>query len=152
MRDLTIRRATIDDLEAVVPLFDAYRQFYRQPPDLGRAREFLRERLSQRDTMVFVAALEHEAELAGFTQLFPTFTSVSTGRAWILNDLYVAPQFRRQKVARALLERAGEHARQTGALYLELATEVSNGPAQRLYQSLGWTLQSGFYHYQLRIR
>src|SRR5207245_4565274 len=65
MRDLTIRRATIDDLEAVVPLFDAYRQFYRQPPDLGRAREFLRERLSQRDTMVFVAALEHEAELAG---------------------------------------------------------------------------------------
>lgn len=45
----TIRRATQDDLDLVAPLFDAYRQFYAQPSDLQRARDWLRERLQHGD-------------------------------------------------------------------------------------------------------
>jgi ribosomal protein S18 acetylase RimI-like enzyme len=148
---LRIRRATVDDVEALAPLFDGYRQFYRQPSDLSRARAFLLDRLSRSESVVYLAEIEGRASPVGFTQLYPSFTSVSTGRAWILNDLYVSPDARRYGVGRALLDRARDHAVETGAIYLELATEVSNATAQRLYESLGWVREVGFHHYTLRV-
>lgn len=42
-----IRRATAEDLGALVPLFDAYRQFYRQPSALAQARQFLMDPFEQ---------------------------------------------------------------------------------------------------------
>jgi hypothetical protein len=44
-RPILVRRATVADLDVVAPLFDAYRQFYAQPADLGVARSFRVERL-----------------------------------------------------------------------------------------------------------
>ena len=52
-------------------------------------------------------------------------------------------------VARALLRAAESHARATGACGLELATAHTNTPAQRLYESLGWQLDTTFRHYEL---
>jgi hypothetical protein len=40
-----VRQATIFDVDLLAPLFDAYRQFYRQPSDLELARQFLFDRL-----------------------------------------------------------------------------------------------------------
>lgn len=34
---VTVRQATIFDLDVVAPLFDAYRQFYRKPADQERS-------------------------------------------------------------------------------------------------------------------
>ena len=42
---ITVRRATIADLDRLVQLFDAYRQFYRRPSDPEGARRFLAERM-----------------------------------------------------------------------------------------------------------
>lgn len=42
--EVKVRQATVEDLDLVVPLFDAYRQFYRQPSDTERARRFLLDR------------------------------------------------------------------------------------------------------------
>ena len=146
-----IRRATVDDAPAIAPLLDAYRQFYRRPSAPALAERCLRERLTNGESVVFVAALEGRAGLAGFTQLYPVFSSVSIGRAWILNDLYVDPSSRRHGVGRALLERARQHGVETGAKYLELATEITNLPGQRLYESLGWEREREFYHYELPL-
>ena len=38
-QNIFVRRATLADLELIVPLFDAYRQFYEQAQDLALARE-----------------------------------------------------------------------------------------------------------------
>jgi hypothetical protein len=54
---ITVRKATITDLDLVAPLFDAYRQFYRQPPDLELARQFLSERLQRGESIILLAAL-----------------------------------------------------------------------------------------------
>src|SRR6185437_10339903 len=106
-----IRRASMPDLPRVAELFDAYRQFYGQPADPDGARQFLRERLQAADSVILVA--EKEKRLAGFVQLYPSFSSVSMKRLWILNDLFVAPAHRRGAVARALMAAAEDFARAT---------------------------------------
>ena len=87
---VSIRQATVADADLVAPLFDAYRQFYRQPADLPRARRFLAERLSQRQSTVLVAEAA-EGEILGFVQLYPCFSSIRAAPVFILSDLFVAP-------------------------------------------------------------
>ncbi len=127
----------MQDLDALAALFDAYRQFYAQPPDLARARAFLGERMVRDESVLLLA--EHAGAAAGFVQLYPLFSSVRTGRIWQLNDLFVAAHARRHGVARALLRAACEHGRATGALGLQLETMPDNRAAQALYRSEGWT-------------
>ena len=139
---VTVRPATAVDLDALAALFDGYRQFYAQPADRVRARAFVKERLVAGDTVFLVA--EAGSALVGFTHLFPSFSSVAARRLWILNDLFVAPDARRQGVAEALMEAAEAHGRATGAARLVLQTAVDNAPAQALYRRLGWTAADGF--------
>lgn len=146
---MIIRRAGLTDLEQVAPLFDAYRQFYNQPADPGRARTFLRERLERGDSVILLAVDEDRP--LGFTQLYPLFSSISCRPLWLLNDLYVAPDARRRGVARMLMDHARDHAVETGACGLELATAHTNAQAQQLYESLGYELDRDFRHYELRV-
>lgn len=146
--ELTVREAGPDDLEALVPLFDGYRLFYRQNSDLEGARSFLGARLERGESRIFLAELEGRA--VGFVQLFPSFSSVSMRRLWVLNDLFVAPDARKVGVARALMDRARALAIETGAKGLILETEPHNAPAKKLYEDLGWTLD-GTDHYELLV-
>ena len=131
-----IRRATLDDLDHVAPLFDAYRRFYGQAADVGRAKDFLRERLQRGESAILLAMQDGSA--LGFTQLYPIFSSVRTARTWLLNDLYVVEQARRGGVARALLDAAADFARAQGAAGLMLETMRDNAPARALYRAAGW--------------
>jgi hypothetical protein len=76
MTDIRIVRAARNELEDLVPLFDAYRQFYGQRSDPAAAREFLRDRLERDESVIYVAYADGR-EAAGFTQLYPSFSSVS---------------------------------------------------------------------------
>ena len=147
---IQIRQATIHDLDALAPLFDGYRQFYRQPADLARAREFLAERFRHRESRILLAR-NGQGEAVGFTQLYPLFSSVRTVRTWLLNDLFVVADARRQGVAAALLTAAAEHARALGAASLSLSTALDNTPAQALYESLGWQRDRQFCEYGLTL-
>src|SRR5262245_64799943 len=99
---VTVRQATIADLDLVAPLFDAYRQFYRKPADLALAKRFLLERFQHNESIIFVATGEDGAAL-GFVQMFPSFSSGAAARILILNDLFVIPGARRMGVGRLLL-------------------------------------------------
>lgn len=134
---VTVRRIDEADLDSVAPLFDAYRQFYAQPADLARAREWLRERLHRDESVILLA--ERDGMAVGFTQLYPMFSSVRTVRIWILNDLYVDAASRRGGVARALLDAAAEFARDDGAARLMLETGRDNLAARALYRAAGWS-------------
>ena len=147
---VSIRQATVADADLIAPLFDAYRQFYRQPADLPRARRFLAERLSQRQSTVLVAEAT-DGEAFGFVQLYPCFSSIRAAPVFILSDLFVAPSARGGGVGRLLMEAAARFARATGAVGLELATARTNVPAQRLYESLGWQRDEVFYQYGLDL-
>ena len=135
-----IRRATDADLDAVTPLFDAYRRFYGQSGDLPRARAFLAARMQAGESVVLLAARDGAA--VGFTQLFPIFSSVRTARMWVLNDLYVDAVARRGGVARSLLDAAVRFARDDGAVRIVLETSADNAAARALYRGAGWQEES----------
>lgn len=148
---MQIIRATDSHLEQLVPLFDGYRVFYKQPSDPQKARLFLRERIANGESVIFAAA-DDAGELLGFTQLYPLFSSVSASRVWLLNDLYVAPEARRQGVARALMEAARKFGKETGANGVALETGIDNTQAQALYEQLGYVRQEGTWWYFLGIK
>lgn len=146
MSGVKTRLARIEDLDCVAALFDAYRQFYRQPPDLPLARRFIRERMDRRESVIFVAE-DDAGRLVGFTQLYPTFCSVRAAPTFVLYDLFVAPGARGTGAGRALMQAAEAHATSSGAARLELSTAKTNTVAQALYESQGWTRDELFYVY-----
>jgi GNAT superfamily N-acetyltransferase len=148
-RDFEIVRASQEHLDLVVPLFDGYRRFYGQHRDPEGAHGFLLERMARGESVLFLAV--RGADGLGFTQLYPSFSSVSMKRLWILNDLFVAPEARRRGVAVALLEEARGLAVETRSRGLELATATDNLSAQRLYEGLGWKRDDAFHHYSLSV-
>lgn len=144
-----IRYAHLDDLPVLAPLFAAYRTFYAQPYDEERALHFLRDRLSQLESVVLLAQVEGAA--VGFIQLYPAFCSIAAARIWILSDLFVSPAARGLGVAKALMRKATSFATQTGAVRLELSTAHTNVNAQALYESLGYELDTSWRYYSLPV-
>jgi GNAT superfamily N-acetyltransferase len=142
--------ANTDHLESLSILFDQYRVFYERVSDLEAAKGFLRERFKHNDSVVFAA--KDNGEIIGFTQLYPSFSSVSMKRVWILNDLYVKESHRRQKAATLLINAAQEYAKESGAIRVILATHISNKSAQKLYELKGYIKDEEFYHYALRLQ
>jgi len=133
----------------IAGLFNDYRIFYHQESDIEGAVNFLQARFENNDSVIYTAS--DDSHLAGFVQLYPSFSSVSMKRIWILNDLFVCESYRRKDVARQLMQAARNHALGTDAVRLECATETFNAPAQRLYESLEYIKDEAFYHYALRL-
>lgn len=140
-----IRPATLTDLAPLAQLFNDYLLFYGREANLAGATTFLRARLTAQESIVFVA--EAGDELAGFVQLYPTWSSLALARFYVLYDLYVAPEHRRVGIAGQLITTATEFAREQGACGLSLQTHVDNHNAQSLYESLGWMREVEFYSY-----
>lgn len=144
-----IRQATLADLAPLAQLFNDYLMFYQRESNLTDATAFLRARLTAQESIVFVA--EADNQLAGFVQLYPTWSSLALARFYVLYDLYVAPEHRRAGIAGQLIHAATGYARQQGACSLSLQTHVDNRNAQALYESLGWTREVEFYSYFLDL-
>ncbi len=142
---MKIIRANIQHISQIAPLFDAYRIFYGQPSDLEKAKKFLTERFQNNESVIFLA-LDTNDKAVGFTQLYPSFSSVTAERLYILNDLYVVPETRGTGIGKAILEHAQAFAIKQNMKGLSLST-ASNNPAQKLYEKLGWEKDTEFLHY-----
>lgn len=147
---MNVRRASLDDLDALAPLFDAYRQFYGQPPDEPLAHSFLAARLERGEAVVLLAE-DGGGAVLGFAQLYPTFCSVAADRIFVLYDLFVVPASRRSGVATTLLRAAADVARDAQAVRLELSTALTNHAAQTLYEREGWQPVREFQVYALPL-
>ncbi|MGE7904980.1 N-acetyltransferase family protein [Peribacillus sp. NPDC094092] len=142
---MSIQKATLHELESLTELFDLYRVFYEQASDPGRAREFLRERLTNGESVVFMA--HDEGNPIGFVQLYPSFSSVSMMRSWVLNDLFVKESARKKGFGEELLNAAITFARDAGAKGVSLETGKDNVNAQRLYERMGFVRESNHFYY-----
>jgi ribosomal protein S18 acetylase RimI-like enzyme len=147
---ITTRLATLDDLDRVAALFDPYRQFYQQPADRPRARQFIQERLQRHESVLLVAETA-SGGVVGFCQLYPLFCSVRAVRMYVLYDLFVTPEARGTGAGRALTLAAEAHAASSGASRLELSTARTNTVAQSLYESLGWVRDEAFFVYSKNL-
>ncbi|MEH7438231.1 GNAT family N-acetyltransferase [Neobacillus drentensis] len=142
---MLIQKATINELDVVTELFDLYRVFYEQASDLTAAKEFLKERIVNEESVIFVALEDNEA--LGFVQLYPSFSSVSMKRSWVLNDLYVKKQARGKGVGENLINMALHFAKDSGAKGVLLETGKENINAQRLYEKIGFVKETNYFYY-----
>lgn len=146
---MKIELASIENLHLIVPLFDAYMVFYGQPSAPDKYARYLKLRLERKEAIVLLAS-DRDGDASGFTLLYPSFSSVSQARIFILNDLYVHKSHRRKGIARALMDAAAEYGRTHKAVRLHLETDHHNINAQQLYESSGWTKDST-HHYFLKL-
>jgi ribosomal protein S18 acetylase RimI-like enzyme len=146
---MEVFQARFEHLDEVSKLFDQYRVFYKSSSNIEAARKFLQERFQKGDSVIFV--VHNDGRIVGFTQLYPSFSSVSMKRVWILNDLFVDQACRKKGVAKLLLSAAENFSRETKAIRIILSTQISNTTAQSLYESLGYCKDEEFFHYALRL-
>ncbi len=150
MNDIHTRVASLADLDTIAPLFDAYRQFYQQAPDLSLARRFIAQRLQNGESVVLLAC-DAAGQPIGFCQLYPSFCSVEAQPIYSLYDLFVAPAARRSGVGHRLLQAAEQLAVTHGKARMDLTTARDNHAAQSVYESLGWVRDDVFLAYSKRV-
>ena len=145
---IEIKRAHEQNLNELSLLFDAYRVFYRKASDIAGAKNFLRDRMEKKESVLFVALLQNE--IVGFTQLYPLFSSTNMAPLWLLNDLYVAKAHRGKHISKGLIKAAQEHCKITKAKGLSLETEKNNVPGNALYPKMGFELdqEHNFYYWE----
>ena len=56
---MEIVQATLNDLEAVAKLFDAYRVWYRMPSDYEGGKSFLAGRILQKESIIYLVVHAH---------------------------------------------------------------------------------------------
>jgi|TARA_B100001079_G_scaffold258253_1_gene256325 ribosomal protein S18 acetylase RimI-like enzyme len=145
-----IVQAEIEHLREVSRLFNLYRIFYKEKDDLDSAKQFIKQRLENGDSTIFVS-INDDASLNGFVQLYPSFCSVSMIPILILYDLFVDPDIRTKGIGRSLMNKAAQYAQENGFKRLELSTAKDNFIGQSLYESLDYEVDDEFLHYSLEI-
>jgi ribosomal protein S18 acetylase RimI-like enzyme len=142
-----IQPAALEDVAELAILFDAYRIFYGAASELLKADAFVHGLITHGKTHFFLARQAEGHPVLGFVHLMPSISTVAMRPIWLLEDLYVTPDFRRKGVATALMTYAENFARETGAERLTLATAHDNLRAQALYQSLGYLKEDHFWYF-----
>ena len=136
---MNIVRIILSEASLAIGLFDKYRVFYKKDSDIKLAEQFIKTRLNNNESVIFVA-LEGDIPI-GFTQLYPKYSSISAVKNWILNDLYVEPNYRKRGIGETLIKTAMDFAKGDGATYVQLETAVDNYTAQSLYEGIGFQKQ-----------
>jgi GNAT superfamily N-acetyltransferase len=148
--EIEVRPARVEEIEAVVPLYE----WLFTPPgsrpaswDARRAAVALRQAIESHDSVVLVA--EEGDRLVGFLTGYQDLHSVRFGyRAWV-EDIAVDPERRSRGVGKRLLDAAKAWARERGATHLELDSAEGRHDAHRFYErerpswrslSFGWEL------------
>lgn len=149
---MRIIQATLEHLDLLTPLFVKYREFYGELPFPDSSRAFLEKRLRREESVIYLALPDDDDnKLLGFCQLYPSYSSLSLKRVWILNDIYVAEDARRQLVGDHLIKQAKKMARETQAVRMRVSTSANNDVAQKVYESIGFKEDTQFKNYVLPI-
>ncbi|RXK62065.1 GNAT family N-acetyltransferase [Lacibacter luteus] len=151
---MEIIRIDHTQVHLVAELFDKYRVFYKKESDIETGKQFLQARLDNNESVIFVAMDKENAVPVGFTQLYPTYSSVRVVKNWILNDLYVEQAYRKQGIGEQLIQTAMTFAKENHATFVQLSTAVDNYTAQSLYEQIGFKKEepeTDFYTYRINL-
>ena len=149
MNTLTIRQANIQDLPKIVPIFDSYREYFKQVKDPVMVERFLFEKFEHLDSVIFIA--EQQNEVIGLAQLYPIFSSLTLQRVWLLNDFFIAEEFRNCGVGTQLFARVKEFSLITKSKGIELSVEHTNIKAWSFWEKQGFKLDEEFRYYYYKF-
>ena len=139
MSACTIRLATTADLPSLVRLlkvlFEQEAEF--KPDELAQARGLTL--ILENPEVGQIRIAQQGADVAGMVGLLYTISTALGARVALLEDMVVAPAWRKAGIGSQLLEAAIAHARQTGCQRITLLTDDINSDAQRFYRRHGFT-------------
>ncbi len=142
---MKIYQAQPQDVDKILPLFLAYRDFYNVESNKEEAFHYLLNRVKLGESVIFF--IEENDEVVGFTQLYPLFCSLEMKRIWLLYDLFVKKEYRKQGIAKALIQRAEKLGEESNSAFIMLSTGIDNLKAQSLYEQNGFVRDNDFYVY-----
>ena len=145
-----IKEAVVEDSEKVGEVFDLYRQFYKKDPDKIISIDYIKQRLTNKDSTIFF--VEENNICIGIVQLYITFDSLELAKKIILYDIFVKSEYRKKGIGTMLMNVSKNFAEKNNISGIELSTAISNGIAQSLYESLGYERDTKFYNYYLSIK
>ena len=148
---MRIVQATLEHLDQLTPLFIKYRELFGQVAYPESSRKFLSTRISRKESVIYLAMPDDEERILDFCQLYPSYSSLSLKRVWILNDIYVCEEARRQLVADHLIQAAKKMAKETQAIRMRVSSSINNDVAHKLYESLGFVEDHEFKNFILPI-
>jgi len=154
VNNIAIKQIGLTEAHLVVGLFNQYRIFYNQFSDIGMAKAFIDERLQHNESVIFLAIDNENQQPVGFTQLYPKYSSARLTKNWILNDLFVDENYRKQGIGERLIKTAMNFAKTQGSAFVQLETAVDNFTAQSLYEAIGFKKQgpdNEFFLYRIDI-
>jgi len=136
--DLSIRRATSSDLDALVRLLGVLFSIEADfAPDVERQRRGLAMLLATPERAAVLVA-ERAGAVAGMVTAQLVVSTAEGGPSALVEDMVVEASERRHGVGRALLAAAEAWAAERGATRLQLLADRENAPALRFYERLGW--------------
>jgi GNAT superfamily N-acetyltransferase len=148
--NVVIRPATQEDVSELFELMMQYIvDFYQQPaPNENDLKDLIHHLLENPSSgLQFVA--ERQGKLEGFATLYFTFSTLNVKRQAILNDLFVIPNARGNKVGQQLFQACLKYIRENGIASMTWETAKDNHIAQSLYNKMGGTL-SEWLLYEIR--
>lgn len=146
-KTLKIIAADDSNILEIAKLFNDYRVFYKKQSDLNGAEKFIHERFIKKESFIFAASWNNE--VVGFTQVYPTFSSVGMKKIYVLNDLFIDEKFRSLGIGRSLIQHVKQFAQQNNINTIVLETASDNYTAKSLYESLDFCKETGMDVYSL---
>lgn len=147
---MIVRRASNTDLNQLAVLFDEYRQFYGSSANFKESFDFLNQRFSNQQSVIFIHIKDEV--ITGFVLLYLGFSSLACSTYYILDDVYVTPRFRRQGSAKQLIDTAILFARHENALRISLETQKNNFQSHKLYEQMGFVKDDEFQTYHCFLK
>lgn len=149
MNKPSYRQATIHDLKRIVPIFDSYRAYFKQPKNPLLVERFLFEKFEHLESVIFIA--EQQDEIIGFAQLYPVFSSLTLQRVWLLNDFFITEEFRDCGVGTQLFAKVKNFSLLTKSKGIELSVEHTNIQAWSFWEKQGFKLDEEFRYYFYKV-
>ena len=132
---VVVRPVEPADHDAWAPLFAAYRKFYElddEPDVVERVWGWIQDEAHEENALVALS----DGEIVGFAHHRMYARPAEGGTGLFLDDLFTAEHVRSRGVARALINRLAEMARERGAAKVRWVTAADNATAQRLYDDV----------------
>jgi GNAT superfamily N-acetyltransferase len=136
---LSIRAATIDDLDLVIGFIRALADYERLADAVVLDRTLLGCHLFGDKPMAEVLIGEIDGVARGFALFFHNFSTFEGKPGIYLEDLFVEPEARGSGLGKALLARLAQLAMERGCARLEWSVLDWNEPSIAFYNALGAT-------------